>query len=86
MFFKTDFFVLCVRAGPLPERHVAFVLREMLKGLAYLHHMGKMHRDIKGANILLTEVGDVKLADFGVSAQITTTLSKRKSFIGSPYW
>ena len=68
------------------EIQIAYVCRETLKGVNYLHQMGKMHRDVKGANILLTEQGDVKLADFGVSAQITATMSKRKSFIGTPYW
>uniref|UniRef100_A0A1B6LQR5 Mitogen-activated protein kinase kinase kinase kinase n=1 Tax=Graphocephala atropunctata TaxID=36148 RepID=A0A1B6LQR5_9HEMI len=72
--------------GPLTEVQIAYMCKETLHGLAYLHSMGKMHRDIKGANILLTENGDVKLADFGVSAQITATINKRKSFIGTPYW
>ncbi|XP_026179670.1 mitogen-activated protein kinase kinase kinase kinase 3-like isoform X2 [Mastacembelus armatus] len=72
--------------GPLTESQIAYVLRETLQGVYYLHSKGKMHRDIKGANILLTDNGYVKLADFGVSAQISMTIAKRKSFIGTPYW
>ncbi|XP_061546525.1 mitogen-activated protein kinase kinase kinase kinase 3-like isoform X6 [Phycodurus eques] len=72
--------------GPLLESQIAYMSRETLQGLYYLHNKGKMHRDIKGANILLTDNGYIKLADFGVSAQITATLAKRKSFIGTPYW
>ncbi|XP_071802348.1 mitogen-activated protein kinase kinase kinase kinase 5-like isoform X3 [Asterias amurensis] len=72
--------------GHLNEPQIAYVCRETLHGLHYLHTLNMMHRDIKGANILLTDDGDCKLADFGVSAQITQTTMKRKSFIGTPYW
>jgi serine/threonine protein kinase len=72
--------------GPFTENQIAYLCKETLRGLAYLHALGKMHRDVKGANILLTDSGEVKLADFGVSAQLTATLGKRRSFIGTPYW
>ncbi|XP_032872086.1 mitogen-activated protein kinase kinase kinase kinase 2-like [Amblyraja radiata] len=72
--------------GPLTEKQIAYVCRETLQGLQYLHSSGKIHRDIKGANILLTDRGEIKLADFGVSAELTASVGKRKSFIGTPYW
>eukprot|EP00056_Hartaetosiga_gracilis_P002331 m.52677 g.52677 ORF g.52677 m.52677 type:complete len:743 (-) comp11007_c0_seq1:1535-3763(-) len=70
----------------LKEAEIAHITYQSLAGLKYLHASHLVHRDIKGGNILLCSDGSVKLADLGVSAQLASTLSKRKSFIGTPYW
>uniref|UniRef100_A0A6Q2WWZ4 non-specific serine/threonine protein kinase n=1 Tax=Esox lucius TaxID=8010 RepID=A0A6Q2WWZ4_ESOLU len=71
---------------PLTEPQIQVVCRQTLEALAYLHEMKVIHRDLKAGNILLSQEGDIKLADFGVSAKNTNTLQRRDSFIGTPYW
>lgn len=68
------------------EEHIAFILRETAKGLIHLHKNHAIHRDVRGNNILLTNEGEVKLCDFGLTRDIKTTYGKRSTCIGSPCW
>nr|XP_056706296.1 TRAF2 and NCK-interacting protein kinase isoform X3 [Euleptes europaea] len=74
------------KGNTLKEEWIAYICREILRGLSHLHQHKVIHRDIKGQNVLLTENAEVKLVDFGVSAQLDRTVGRRNTFIGTPYW
>uniref|UniRef100_A0A4W5NIK4 non-specific serine/threonine protein kinase n=1 Tax=Hucho hucho TaxID=62062 RepID=A0A4W5NIK4_9TELE len=74
------------KGNSLKEDWIAYICREVLRGLSHLHSHHVIHRDIKGQNVLLTENAEVKLVDFGVSAQLDRTIGRRNTFIGTPYW
>lgn len=75
-----------LRGSRLSDNTIAYLLRETVKALVYLHQNHCMHRDVKGHNILLTEEGNVKLVDFGVCSHLAATLARRNTSVGTPYW
>ncbi|THH12926.1 hypothetical protein EW146_g7242 [Bondarzewia mesenterica] len=77
---------ICKRFGKFPENLVAVYISQVLEGLVYLHDQGVIHRDIKGANILTTKDGAVKLADFGVASSTAAGSASDDAVVGSPYW
>lgn len=78
--------VMQVTDSPLTEQQIGAICYNMLKGLDYMHSHKILHRDIKAGNVLITNDGKAKLADFGVSTKLLTTIQKHKTVVGSPYW
>lgn len=75
-----------MKATVIEERAISIIIRQVLNALDYIHQQGIIHRDIKAANILLTETGQVQLCDFGIARSITRNSMQRYSFVGTPYW
>lgn len=76
-----------LKPGPITDENViSYIMEEILNALNYLHNQGKIHRDLKSQNILVSKHGDIKLTDFGVSTQLSSNFSKRNTTVGTPYW
>lgn len=75
-----------LRPGPMEERHLAVIVRELLVAFQHVHRMGVIHRDVKSANVLIAKDGRVQLCDFGVAAKLTNDALKRTTMAGTPYW
>ena len=78
--------IMKVSGKTLSEDDISIVMKYVLRGLSYLHSKRKIHRDIKAGNILINEAGEAKLADFGVAGQLSNTLAKRNTIVGTPFW
>jgi len=74
------------RGSRLTDNQIAYILKETVEALIFLHSNHCMHRDVKGHNILLTEEARVKLVDFGVSSHLAATLARKNTSVGTPYW
>lgn len=74
------------RGSRLTDNQIAYIIKETVEALIYMHNNNCIHRDVKGHNILLTEDGNIKLIDFGVSTHVNTDISRKNTSVGTPYW
>ncbi|KAK4296506.1 hypothetical protein Pmani_030996 [Petrolisthes manimaculis] len=83
----TDLVQALIRRGQkMTELQLGYILKETIDAMVYLHQNKVMHRDIKGHNLLLTDQGNIKLVDFGVSSHLASTWGRRNTSVGTPYW